>query len=151
MPPRRPLPRVARLAILGALLLAGACSEPRTCYEGDFVACACDDGRSGFAACDAQSDAFGACGYCGTVPGALTGSGATGGAGGSGGAGGGGGTGGTELLGFMETCTTNAECESGLCHTYNAKGMKCTIPCQVDGDCPLPSPGCNMMGVCKAP
>lgn len=133
---------MAPRALLLAVLLAAGCSPQRTCYEGDFVACTCDDGKPGYAACDVASDSFGACGHCGAVPSATT-------AACEGGAGGGGGSDG--LLGFMETCTEDQECETGLCHKYNAKGPKCTIPCQADGDCPCPSPGCNMMGVCKAP
>ncbi len=140
---------IGAATLLASLLLAPGCSEPRSCYEGDFVACTCDDGRAGFAACDAANDALGTCGSCGVVPGAITGSG--GGSGGGGAGGGGGGAGGAALLGFMETCVQDEDCESGLCHVYNAKGPKCTLPCQVDADCPVPSPGCNMMGVCKAP
>lgn len=139
------------LALVSVLGLAGGCAAPRVCYEGDFVACTCDDGRAGFAACDAERDAFGECGSCGLVPGATFGASTAGGAGAGGAGAGGSGGGGGALLGFMETCAANEDCASGVCHTYNAKGPKCTIPCQVDGDCPLPSPGCNNMGVCKAP
>ena len=132
-----------------ALFPSGGCSSPSTCYEGDFIACECDDGRRGYAACDVAADRYGACGSCGAaLPG---GSAVPTGGGGAAPTGGAGGTGGAALLGFMETCTEDEECESGLCHNYNAKGPKCTIPCQSDGDCPLPSPGCNNMGVCKAP
>ena len=134
--------------LVAAVLLASGCSERRICYEGDLIACTCDDGRDGFATCDAPNNTYGACGFCGEVPGAswtATAEGGSGGAGGAGGAGGGG------LLGFMETCAKNEECETGLCHTVNAKGPKCSLPCTVDNDCPPPSPGCNNQGVCKAP
>jgi hypothetical protein len=67
----------------------------------------------------------------------------TGGAGGATGAGGG--------LGFLEVCTSNDQCASGLCHDFPSKGMFCTITCMSNGDCPQPSTGCNGMGVCKAP
>lgn len=74
--------------LLIAALLAG-CAEARACYEGDFVACTCDDGRAGYAACDAEADAYGACAFCGAVPCALAGGVCeAAGAGGSGGAGG---------------------------------------------------------------
>lgn len=53
--------------------------------------------------------------------------------------------------GFLATCTTNEECETGLCHLFNAKGRLCTKPCASPQDCPLPSTGCNNQGVCKAP
>ena len=137
-------------AVLGALVV-GACEEKPVCYEGDQQACTCDDGQCGFAACDVGADAYGACGSCGQVPkpaGTTTVAceeipAAGGGGGGAGGA--------PALLAFMETCSKDEECETGLCHTFNAKGPKCSMPCQSDGDCPSPSPGCNMMGVCKAP
>jgi hypothetical protein len=138
-----------RSLLLATLFFSGACAERRTCYEGDFIACTCDDGRAGFAACDVAADEHSACGSCGEVPGAPFTS--SGGAGGSGGSGGAGGAGGSALLGFLETCTKDEECETGLCHTFNAKGPKCSQPCQADADCPPPSPGCNMMGICKAP
>lgn len=138
--------------------VTGACASSRTCYSGDFEACTCADGRAGFAACDAGGEAYGACGSCGEVPG-LAGSGASGGGGSGGGTSGGGGAGGgtaslttsTEKLGFLETCTMDEDCESGICHVYAAKGPKCTLTCQTAADCPPPSPGCNNMGVCKAP
>lgn len=137
-------------SLLAVAQLAG-CEAAPVCYEGDFIACECADGRRGFAACDRSKDAYGACGYCGAVPGA----GGTESAAGSGGAGGGssssGSSGGSALLGFMETCSSNEECESGLCHNFNAKGPKCTQPCSTDADCPDPVIGCNNMGVCKAP
>jgi len=140
---------------LSLAILAGACAEKRACYSGDFEACTCADGRAGFAACDVEGDAYGACGSCGEVPG-LTGSAASGGGGSGGGTSGG--TGGSQnlttsssKLGFLETCTVDEDCESGICHVYTAKGPKCTLACQTASDCPPPSPGCNNMGVCKAP
>jgi len=147
-PPSRWL--AVSLALLAGGYFVGACTEGRTCYAGDFLACTCEGGDPGFAACDTATEDYGACAYCGSVPSsaaATTGSGGSG-AGGSGAVGG---TGGAALLGFMETCKNDADCESGNCHTYNAKGQKCTISCQTNSDCPLPSPGCNNMKVCKAP
>lgn len=141
--------RALSSALLVAALasIASGCAEPRACYSGDLVACTCDDGRSGFAPCDVASDAFGACGSCGVVPGLVTS--ASGGGGASSGGGSGGGA--TTKLGFLETCADDADCESGICHVFNAKGPKCTLACQSAADCPPPSPGCNNMGVCKAP
>lgn len=140
---------------LSIAIVAGACASNRTCYAGDFVACTCADGRAGYAACDADGEAYGACGSCGEVPG-LTDTAASGGGGSGGGTSGG--TGGSQnlttssgKLGFLETCTVDEDCESGICHVYTAKGPKCTLPCQTASDCPPPSPGCNNMGVCKAP
>lgn len=140
---------VAGIGLFAAVLLAGACSEQAACYAGDFRACTCDDGRRGFAACDAAADAYGACASCGLVPGATWT--AAGGAGGGGGAGGAGGATTTTKLGFMETCALDEDCESGICHVYTAKGPRCTLHCQTAADCPPPSVGCNNMGFCKAP
>jgi hypothetical protein len=113
--------------------------DPRACLPGDFEHCACDDGRDGFSQCDAEGSAYGPCGRCGES--AFGGSGP----GGSGSGAGGG------LVGFLEPCEEDADCETGLCHPFNAKGPRCTRPCEGDADCESPSPGCNMMGVCKAP
>jgi hypothetical protein len=54
-------------------------------------------------------------------------------------------------LAFLAVCTSNAECASGLCFNFNAKGLHCTHTCQSATDCEAPSPGCNGMNVCKAP
>lgn len=140
---------VALWLVTAAVLAVGGCSESRTCHQGDFTSCTCDDGKAGFAACDVASDDYGACGYCGSIPGSSVAVGVGGAGGGT--ATGGAGAGGAEPLGFMETCKKDEDCASGQCHTYNAKGQKCTISCQTDSDCPAPSPGCNNMGVCKAP
>ncbi len=139
------------------LVLLGCESDERACYPGDFVACACDDGRDGYARCDAEGAAYGACGYCGTTPGLDASSGSTvdstGASGGSGGAGtgGAGGAGGAALLPFMSSCEVDEQCETGLCYPFNAKGPHCTQACDGPEDCPAPSPGCNLMGVCKVP
>ncbi len=52
---------------------------------------------------------------------------------------------------YMEPCTTNEECDTGLCFDFSAKGPHCTTTCELDLECPEPSPGCNGKGVCKAP
>ena len=54
-------------------------------------------------------------------------------------------------LPYMSECQTNDQCESDLCFSFNAKGPHCTHGCVNDEDCAEPSPGCNNMGVCKAP
>ena len=56
-------------------------------------------------------------------------------------------------LPFMSQCTLgmNDACETGLCFDFNSKGTYCTHACSTDADCEDPSPGCNGMGVCKAP
>ena len=52
---------------------------------------------------------------------------------------------------FGETCTDNAECESGLCHKFGDGTEACTQSCGSDGDCPSGSQGqkCNNQGVCR--
>jgi len=52
---------------------------------------------------------------------------------------------------YMAPCTSNDECETGLCFDFNAKGPHCTTTCELDLECAEPSPGCNGKGVCKAP
>jgi hypothetical protein len=56
-------------------------------------------------------------------------------------------------LPFMSECDPVTDmCDDGLtCFNFNAKGPHCTHDCTVDTDCEAPSPGCNNMGVCKAP
>ena len=58
-------------------------------------------------------------------------------------------------LQFMQACDpTNDMCDSAMnltCFSFNNKGPHCTHSCQGDSDCAAPSPGCNGMGVCKAP
>jgi hypothetical protein len=128
-----------------AAALVAACAEVRVCYDGEFGACDCDDGARGYQPCGGET--YGQCICDGTTPGLVTAS-----VGGSGGAGGAGGAGGPTLLGFMEECTTDEDCESGNCFFYPGKGVSlCTLSCTTATDCPPPSPGCNGMGVCKAP
>ncbi len=55
------------------------------------------------------------------------------------------------LAPFMSSCTTNDDCESGLCYSFNQGGPLCDHSCTVDADCEAPSIGCNKMGVCKRP
>lgn len=152
------MPRQTRLLALAALfaLVAAACGDDAPpCELGDRRACSCADGRQGYAACTAAQSGFGACDCdSGTPSGSTTASVGAGGAGGAGGAAAGGasGAGGAAgLLPFMSPCDSDEQCETGLCYDFNAKGPHCTTPCTLDADCPPPSPGCNNMGVCKAP
>jgi len=55
------------------------------------------------------------------------------------------------LAPFMSSCTTNEDCESGLCYAFNQGGPLCDHSCTVDQDCEAPSIGCSKMGVCKRP
>jgi hypothetical protein len=137
--------RIAAVALATPLGLG--CEQAPPCYAGEYVACRCSDGRDGFAECGADGAGYAACDCDAGTPGLTVGSGA----GGAAGAGGAGGAGGAPKLPFMAVCETNEQCETGLCHPFNVKGPHCSKPCGADGDCPPPSPGCNMMKVCKAP
>ena len=121
---------------LSILLCASCDEEARECLPGDYQPCSCDGGEEGFAECDDEGSAYGEC-VCED------------GAGGGGGAGGEGGS--TALLPFMAECEEDPQCETGVCHPFNAKGPHCSHACEMDADCEQPSPGCNMMGICKAP
>jgi hypothetical protein len=139
------------IVIGGALVTwaSAACEDgARFCYPGDYRTCDCADETAGYERCDASGSAYGECDCSGNVPGLPSGAG-----GASGGSGGGGtaGAGGGGLLPFASPCDVNEECESGLCHLFNAKGTHCTMPCAGPEDCPPPSDGCNMMGLCKVP
>lgn len=59
----------------------------------------------------------------------------------------------TGSLEFMMACTMNEECATGLCFRYNMAqvGSLCSRTCAAPADCPAPSRGCNMMGICKSP
>jgi hypothetical protein len=144
----RTWPRAAALLAAAVTAAVGACSEESTCHSGDYRACTCDDGARGYEQCagDDVSADYGACDCSGMIPGlAAAASNGSSGAGGSGGAGGAG------LLPFLSPCTTNEECETGLCYDFNARGSHCSHACAVPEDCPPPSTGCNGMNVCETP
>jgi hypothetical protein len=137
-------------AALGALLLVvAACGEGSGgagCLPEDVERCTCADGRSGFAVCDPKSgSSYGAC-NCALDASPYLPEPAE--AGPDTGAGDGG-------LSFMSPCSQAAgapQCPSGTsCDNFPAKGPHCSKPCHVPTDCPAPSPGCNLMGICKAP
>src|SRR5262245_41889813 len=110
-----------------AALAAASCAESDgECYPTDWRACTCNGGAEGYQQCGADG-AYGACNCSGNIPGLTTSAG-------TGGSGGGGGDGGK--LGFMEPCMTDEQCETGLCHPFNAKGPHCSMPCTADSDCP---------------
>ena len=62
---------------------------------------------------------------------------------------------------FLETCEDATDCQpgpgadAGICNFYQARNeLLCTRACTTGtapADCPSPSPGCNNMGVCRAP
>ena len=128
------------LHIVSAAMVVIACHDTPLCYEGDWRSCRCEDGRAGFAACDAEGETFGDC-ACEGTPGLAPPPEPA--------AGGGGAGGGSDLLPLYAPCTDDAACESALCYGFNAKGPRCTLPCEDATDCPAPSSGCNNKGVCK--
>jgi hypothetical protein len=141
----RPLTlRLVALLLAVALAVASCVESERACYPSDWLACECANGKPGYQQCDAEGAGYGACDCSGMIPGLPTSTS-------SGGGSGSGGEGGSDKVGFMEPCTSNEQCETGLCHPFNAKGPHCSLPCGADAECPPPSPGCNNMGVCKAP
>jgi hypothetical protein len=54
---------------------------------------------------------------------------------------------------YMEACELEPDnCVApDMCFMFNDRGPHCTHTCADAGDCPAPSPGCNGMGLCKAP
>lgn len=138
---RRASLRAMVVAAVALTVVVAACVDDfRPCYQGDYRACTCTNGAAGFAACAPAQDGFAACVCDGRTPG-VDGSAVIDAAEASDGA----------LLGFMQPCQTNEQCETGLCFPFNAKGPKCSKPCATADDCPPPASGCNGMGICKAP
>lgn len=133
-----------------AALVFSACGgkEATPCYAGDYQACNCAGAPHGYQRCAADGQGYGACDCSGAIPG-VPGSGDAGtdtavtppdsgtDAGG--------------LLPFMSVCEADAECSTGNCYSFNAKGKRCSKACTTATDCPPPSTGCNGMGICKAP
>jgi hypothetical protein len=141
------------LKVLAAIVVGGlfcllvatsACTkEGSTCYAGDFIACTCTNGARGYAACQPSEGLFVPCICDGKVPGARAidaGSDVDAA---------------PSKRAFLEACTTNEECASGICQEYPNKGSRlCSNKCTqgtATTDCPAPSGGCNNQGVCKAP
>jgi hypothetical protein len=145
---------VVGLAGFGLVLLVAACNEGNggaPCLPEDVERCTCDDGRDGFEVCDPDGGGgYGACNcdldaspYLPEAGEPDAGSDAPGEGSSSG------------ALVFMSTCSTqpgSPQCPPGTsCDDFPAKGQFCSKPCTEATDCPPPSPGCNMMGICKAP
>ncbi len=135
------------LVALALLLLGGApasCNPSGVaCAAGDFQYCACPSAARGYQECLDDGSQYGACDCSGTIPrgaGVLVEAGpdvdaetAAPGA----------------KLGFLASCSSNADCESNLCFSFNAYGPHCSHSCSKITDCEAPSPGCSNMGVCK--
>jgi hypothetical protein len=137
--------RLLALALVSLVAAFSGCgSDGAACYPTDWEACTCADGARGYHQCTASGDAYGTCDCSGATPGLVLLD-----------AGPGPGDAAPDqtsaLASYLAMCKDNADCESNVCFTFNAKGPHCTIACNADADCPAPSPGCSHMGVCKAP
>jgi hypothetical protein len=140
-----------------ACLVVAACGEGSgnaNCLPEDVERCTCADGRdgfqvcnptnaSGYSACNCELDASPYLPEAGVEASMEASAESDEGAEASSG------------LVFMSPCSTapgSPQCPPGdSCDDFPAKGPHCSKPCTEATDCPPPSPGCNMMGVCKAP
>ena len=130
------------------VVACGQGSGGANCLPEDVERCTCADGRDGFQVCDPKAaTGYGACDCELDASPYLPEAGVEASIEASEGASGG--------LVFMSPCSTTAgspQCPPGTsCDDFPAKGPHCSKPCAEATDCPPPSPGCNMMGVCKAP
>ena len=159
MPKKQASDRLRAVVVASAialLLAVAACTEGNSataCLPEDVERCSCNDGRQGFEVCDPEAGAsYSACNcdldaspYLPEAGGPEASDDGTEGDGNDGGGG----------LVFMSSCSTALgapPCPAGTsCDDFPAKGQFCSKPCKVAMDCPAPSTGCNMMGVCKAP
>lgn len=138
--------RIGAVVAVIVVSIAAACGEDRPpCYRGDFIGCTCDGGRHGYQACRDAEDGYAACVCDGTTPGldASIADASQSEAEASADAG---------KLSLFSPCTTNEECDSGLCFEFGMGQRICTKPCTAATaatDCPAPSPGCNNKGVCR--
>jgi len=60
--------KTALLAIVLAFAFAACHDDPPPCYVGDYRACACANGATGYAACLPTQDGFGPCPCDGKTP-----------------------------------------------------------------------------------
>jgi hypothetical protein len=143
--------KVAALAVvLLAALASPACqTNGARCAPGDYVACACPTRVLGFARCAPSGEEYSLCDCSGALPPGVVDLEA--GAHSDGPASDDAGDATSGKLPFMSPCAKDVECETGLCFVFTAKGPRCSKGCQVDTDCPPPSPGCNLQGICKSP
>jgi hypothetical protein len=150
---------LAGLSIVASFaVLVGACGEGNgaaACLPEDVERCTCADGHAGFMVCDPKAGAFyGACNCELDASPYLPEAGVEAAAQEGGDASDGGGCNGP-VLAFMCVCSMavgSPPCAPGTsCYDFPAKGQFCSKPCKEATDCPAPSPGCNMMGECKAP
>ena len=131
---------------LAGLFLLAACDTQSAngapCAPGDYNYCACDDGIQGYSECPIDGGDYGPCDCTGIHPAVPS-------------------EGGVVCtrddagqLPLLCHCTTSADCASGNCYLFAAKGLFCTTTCTqqtASQVCPPQSGGCNGMGICKLP
>ncbi len=123
------------LAAVVVAVAASACGKDQpACFAGDYQACSCADGASGWAVCVPDQNAYSGCVCDGTTPGIQC-------------------TPNTGTATFLQACNNGAQdCASCECGFYQKRGgYLCTLTCKADSDCPSPSPGCNPQHQCRAP
>lgn len=123
-------------AIALALLPAACHEDYPTCYAGDYRACSCANGATGYQQCNVAKDDFDPCPCDGKTP-IADASADTGVV--------------PASRQYMESCTTDSDCATHVCGAFPTRGNKCTKPCANNADCPPPSPGCNPQAICKSP
>jgi hypothetical protein len=136
----RLFPRLVGPGVFVVIVAAcgGSSTGGQLCSPGDTKPCTCADGTSGLQTCNtADGGGYGAC--------ACNADGGEDGAVGDGGP-----------AGFVQPCQFAdggmGNCDTGLtCFNFPNRGHYCTHACSTSADCAAPSPGCNGMGVCKAP
>jgi hypothetical protein len=135
---RRAAAAVAALAVAAAAVTGAGCHEDYpTCYAGEYRACECGGGATGYAQCLASEDGYAPCVCDGRTPASDASPFGTGAAPGS--------------RQYMESCTSDTECVTHVCGSFPSRGNKCTKACTSSADCPPPSPGCNPQAICKSP
>lgn len=140
------------LAVALAVVAACRADEEPTCYAGDSEACTCPGPaeQRGYRACDVLRGSYGACVCDGTVGVGVAAPSST-----DAGAPNPPPDAAATKAGLFAACSVDADCESGVCRDFPAKGgLLCTKTCTTataSTDCPPPSTGCNNQGICKAP
>ncbi len=143
--------RVVTAVGLVAALLGACATDGKPCYPQDYRACDCPGApTNGYQQCTGDGQGYGACDCSGKLPG-VPGSGDAGSADALGVEAASDASPDSALLPFMSVCDADAQCDTGLCYLFAAKGQRCTRHCTQPTECPPPSTGCNNMGLCKAP
>jgi hypothetical protein len=142
-------PIVLAMPLFAVLAVVVACSPSYPlCHRGEYQGCSCLGGATGYQACDVTESGYLACTCDGTTPG-VDGGRVVADASGEADAPADAASGGA----YMTPCGANDACAGAgsICSSFVGRGKICTKPCTQATDCPAPSPGCNMQGICRAP